>query len=46
MKLIKVILTVVCVLLILLAIFCLLSELGGKTPEVVYAVQTSVGPPV
>ena len=37
MKLIRAILYLVCALLIVIAILCLLSDLSGPVPDVVYA---------
>lgn len=43
MKLIKALLYLICILLILLALFFLVSDLSGSVPEVVYAEGALVG---
>ena len=37
MKFIRAIIMVICIILIVIALLCLLSDLGGKGPQVVYA---------
>ena len=43
MKLIRALLYLICILLIVLALFFLVSDLNGSVPEVVYAEGALVG---
>ena len=39
MKFIRAVVIVVCIVLVLAALLCLVSDMGGKSPLVVYALQ-------